>query len=96
MPNTYDKGDQVTLRALFTLAGIQADPTTSTVKTLAPDGTVVTKTNADPEVTSPATGDWVYDLTLDQEGVWTYRWEGVGAVVAAGENTLLVRQSAFP
>lgn len=41
------------------------------------------------------TSIYYVDLTLNVEGVWHYRFEGAGSLVAADEGYLLVKDSIF-
>lgn len=64
-----------------------ADATvTLTVK--APDGTTTT-----PSVTHSATGVYSVTVSMTASGPWLYRWQATGAVQAADEGRILVRQS---
>ncbi|MCH8196451.1 MAG: hypothetical protein IH904_00070 [Proteobacteria bacterium] len=89
---TFDIGDAVEITGKFTdLAGAAADPDTITVKVREPDGTLTTKTDADPEVTSSTVGTWVYNFTITQAGRHAVRWEGTGTVTAAGPSEFYAR-----
>lgn len=93
---TYDKGDVAVLSGAFDDAsGTATDPTTIVLKYINPAGTVTTLTYPT-GIVKDATGRYHYDLTLNASGTWAYRWEGTGAVVAAGEKKLVVRSTAFP
>lgn len=91
--NAYDVGDQVRVTATFKdLDGDAVDPTTVTVKYQKPGGSVVTV--ASESVTNSATGVYFTDLTIDNSpGVWRYRFEGTGALVAAEGGTFYVTAS---
>lgn len=89
--DAYDIGDTVRLTATFTNeSAANADPTTVTVSIRAPDGTVTT-----PTATQSSTGVYYCDLAVTMAGVWRYRFAGTGALVAAGEGQLFVRESVF-
>ncbi len=96
MPNSYIVGQLVRCTATFkNSSDVNTDPTAVLVKYKTPT-TIVTKTyGIDAEVVKSATGIYYIDLTLNEEGTWTYRFEGTGAVVAAGETWLQVGDSAF-
>jgi hypothetical protein len=92
----YDVGDGVEVRSAFTnLAGAATDPTTITLKVRKPDATISTYTYAAAQLTRESAGVFVKSITLDTSGVWTYRFEGTGAVVAADEELLVVEASSF-
>lgn len=96
-PNRVDVGDRIRIRGVFqTLAGVDTDPTTIVCKYRDPSGNVTTKTyGSDGEVVKDATGRFHLDIDVDEEGTWTYRWNGTGAIVAAGEQTFVARNTAF-
>lgn len=80
-------GESTTLFAeFFDATGALADPTGITLTITAPDGTVTTKTIADLIHASVGRYEWV--LLVDQAGIWTYRFDGTGAVTA-GETAIL-------
>lgn len=64
-----------------------ADPTVVTMRFRKPDGTrtaYVYGTNA--EAVRSSTGVYYVDLSIDQAGVWTWRWEGTGGTAAAADE----------
>lgn len=94
--NPYDKGDLITLWAEFKdKAGAAADPTTVTLKTRAPDGTIAVRS----PLTNPSTGRYEYDLSLTgldaQTGRWRYQFSGTGTVQAVEVHEFVVRTSEF-
>lgn len=70
--------------------GALADPTTVVCKVLSPAGATTT-----PTVTQDGTGLYHTEVTLTEEGTWSYRFEGTGTVVAAFEENIRVADSAF-
>lgn len=89
----FDIGDLITLRATFRenvdSAPTEADPTLVVCRVKKPDGNVST-----PAVTNDAgLGKFSVEVALDQAGTWRYRFEGTGAVIAAGERRFRVRRS---
>ena len=95
MANIYDKNDLVRISATFTVASVNTDPTTVSLKVQDPSGNEATYTYALGQVTKDSTGNYHYDLAIDESGYWYYRWEGTGAVVSAAEAHLLVRRTEF-
>lgn len=90
--NRYDAHDRVRLTGTFhDLDGDLIDPTDVTVHLRDPDGTVT-----HPEASSESTGVWNTDVDVVKPGVWTYRFEGTGAVVAAEETMFAVDPTSFP
>ena len=76
---------------------VAVDPTTVIMRYRKPDGSRTTLTyGVDAEVIKESVGVYTVDLSIDQAGVWTYRWEGSGgAVTAADEETFTVKESRF-
>lgn len=98
MTNTYDIGDLARMSAAFTLVsnGTAANPTAVTCKVRKPDGSTVTLVyGTDAALIKDSTGNYHADIATDQFGRWYYRFEGTGAVIAAGDNEFDVRQNAF-
>ena len=90
----WDVGDAVRLRTRFRdLAGNYADPTAVTGLVRKPDGTETAYT--EPTITNDAAlvGGYYLDITVDQAGLWIYRFNGTGAVTAQDEETFRVRPS---
>lgn len=96
-PNSYDVGDRVRIYSNFaTPARVDTDPGTIVCKYVDPSGNVTTKTyGSDAEVVKDSTGRFHLDIDVDEAGTWTYRWNGTGAVVAAGEQTFVARETVF-
>lgn len=98
MANTYDKGDLVRCTATFTnAAGAAVDPTTIVFRFKRPDGVVVSYTHGvdDELVKEEETGIYHVDVDPAVHGEWDYRFEGTGAVKAAGELRFTIRRSEF-
>lgn len=85
----YIEGCQVRVTGTFTdFAGADTDPTGVTFKIHSPSGIETTRTYGVSGITKTGTGVYYSDITLDEGGVWTYRWAGTGALVAAGQGSL--------
>ena len=92
--NSHDKGDQVRLSVAFTDAsGTAGNPTTVTLKYRKPDGTVTTVAMG--SLTNPSTGTFYADVTVDQAGLWSYRFESSGTFIGADESSFRVRSSSL-
>ena len=91
MASTYDIGDKVRVTGTFTVADVATDPTTVTLRVLAPGGTVTPYTYALSEVTKSGTGVYYKDISITTAGIWYYRWLGTGTVEAGGEAEFYVR-----
>jgi hypothetical protein len=72
-----------------------ADPTTVTLKVLAPDGTTASYTYALGQILKAGQGDYYYDTTFTAEGDYARRWEGTGACIAVDEGRFRVLNSEF-
>ena len=87
-------GDRVRLKGVFAnLDGAAANPTTVTVKVRKPSGTVTSYTGG--SLTNPTPGEWRCEVDCDIAGSWAFRFEGVGALVAAEESVFDVRTTGF-
>lgn len=94
-PNSYDVGDRVRVRGIFqSLAGVDTDPDTIVCKYQDPSGAETTVTYPTSIVKS-STGRYYLDIDITAAGTWYYRWVGTGAVVAAGEQSFVVRETQF-
>lgn len=86
--NRYDVGDTVRVSATFrNVNSALADPATVTCTFRRPNGTNVTATP-----TSSTTGVWTADTTVDDSGVWRYRFEGTDTESVAEEGAFVVRR----
>jgi hypothetical protein len=92
---TYDKGDTVRLKAEFKVSSVLTDPTAVTLKVKDAAGTTSTYTYALAEITKSSVGVYYKDIAITDDGIWYYRFEGTGAVTAAGESQFEVRRSEF-
>ncbi len=95
-PNTYDAGDPVRIRGVFTVEDEPTDPTTVRVLMLAPGETESAEIDAP---ASPETGTWetTYQLAEDAKpGLYRYRMEGTGAAAQAEEGRFKVRERSVP
>jgi hypothetical protein len=91
----YDIGDLVRLTGTFTVQDVLTDPSTITLRIKDPAGVEIEFTYAGGGIVRDGVGVYHYDAEIDLSGFWTYRWEGGGAVVTAGEKRLYVRTTAF-
>lgn len=96
---SYARGALVRLSAVFTdVNGAAVDPTTVTVKTLAPtlvsgrpQGTVSSLVyGVDAAVKRSAAGHYYVDVSVDTTGIWRWRWESTGVGQAAAEGSFKV------
>lgn len=94
----YVVNQQIRLTGTFTnAAGVLTDPTVVTVKVQDAEGTEITYADA----IKDSTGVWHKDITITKPasgggGTWYYRFEGTGALIAAGESSFAVQQTVFP
>lgn len=87
-------GNLITSTATFAnTSGTPADPTTVTLKYLAPGGTVQTVVYPAAFITRVSTG--VYSAEFDSTGLpglWVAEWLGTGTVQAANATTWTITQ----
>ena len=96
-PNTYNMGNNIRCSVSFrNLAGALANPTVVTFRYQDPSGneTILTLP-PDAAIVNDGTGQYHSDITIDEEGLWYYRWEGTGALIAAAEFYFQIRDSEF-
>jgi len=91
--NKYDLGDSIRLRSVFTIDGSIADPTDVTLEVKRPPGTVDNYATID--LVKQSTGIYYKDITLDDTGIWYYRFYGTGTVIAADEDSFIVQRTEF-
>jgi hypothetical protein len=90
--NTYDIGDEIVLQGTFEdLTGDVEDPTSVACRVKSPDGTITTLS-----ASKVSTGVYTASFGPSIEGVHWYRFEGTGAVTAAGERSFIVRIQQVP
>jgi len=86
----YDVGDDIRLSVTFAVSGTPTDPTTVKLYVRDPSGNEAEYVYAD-DITKDDTGDYHYDVSIDESGVWRYRWEGTGTAAGAEEGSFSVR-----
>lgn len=88
---SYHIGDTITLSCTFKNASaVNTDPTTISLTIQDPSGNDATYTYALAQLTRSAAGIYTYDLAVDEQGVWEYRWVGTGTVGQADQGSLTV------
>lgn len=93
MASTYDIGDKVRLRAVFTsTSGAFLDPTLVTFKYRDPSGNESTVISSSTSVVHPSTGTYTTDIIVDQQGVWRWRAYSTGNITTAGESDFVARK----
>ena len=93
--NSYPKGATVRFSAAIAVAGVATDPTTVTLKTKNPAGTITSYTYALAEIIKDSVGNYHKDLALATAGTWYHRWEGTGPAAGVEESALNVETGAF-
>lgn len=95
--NEYYPGNLVRIDGAFTDSNdAPADPSTVVLKVKDPTGATTTYTQGvDPDLIKDNVGFYHLDLQPTLEGVWHYRWEGSGAIKAAGDGRFYVKDSVF-
>lgn len=95
MTNVYDVGDKVRISASFIVNDVMTDPCAPTIKIKDPSKNIVSASSAVEGWTRNDAGDYHYDVTLDESGIWFYRWSGSQDVVAAAEGHFSARKTEF-
>lgn len=99
MPNTYDIGDLVRIRATFVSTDLvtPADPSTIIFRTLNPLTGVAcfSFVAAGASITRAGVGAYYKDITPNAQGQWAYNALATGGVQAAAESSFNVQHSAF-
>jgi hypothetical protein len=96
MPNTYEIDTTIELMGTFAnaLTGAAVDPTDVTLFIRDPEGDITQHANG--QLTRVGVGVYTFLITVSVHGVWTYKWQGTGAVVVTSPDTALnVNQSIF-
>lgn len=95
-PNVYEVDTFIQINSAFTSCdGSEAlDPSTVILWVCDPTGTITQVTGAD--LTRITPGVYAYQMTLNQIGVWTYKWQGEGTVeVTSPDSTMIVNRTVF-
>lgn len=99
MPNSYDVGDLVRLRATFVSTDLvtTADPSTIIFRTLSPNAGIACYAFGvgGASITRAGVGAYYKDITPNAEGQWAYNALATGGVQAVEENTFNVKYSSF-
>ncbi len=93
--NKHISGTKVRMEATFTLNDVVTDPTTVAGIVIDGAGVSTTYSTADPEMTNVSTGVYKIELVVVAEGVWEFRFTGVGVVDEAVEGRFEVPISSF-
>ena len=93
--NIYDIGDSIRLRGSFTnSAGTVVDPSSVTLqlRQLQTDlGSYTTLVYGVNSIVRASAGEYYHDAAPSSEGEWRFRWNGLGANAAAGEQAFMMR-----
>jgi hypothetical protein len=92
--NTYVKGAKIALTCVFRVNGVLTDPTTVTLKVIAPE-TAQANYTYPASVNKDGTGQFSKVITGGTPGRWKYRWEGTGAAEQVAEGYFTVKTSPF-
>ena len=77
--NSYPYLTTVRVQVTWTVSSTATDPSAVNLRQINPTGTQTNFTYlTDNEVVKASTGVYRFDLTLNEEGIWYYRWEGTG------------------
>ena len=87
---TYYVGSVARLSIVIQVASVDTDPTALSLLVEDPSLSVATYTYAGADITKDSTGNYHYDLSLDEAGEWQARWIGTGTAAGAVETTISV------
>ena len=91
MADRHIVGDTVRIGNTFNVDDVNTDPTTVTLVVTDPSGnTEGTYTYAGSTVVKTATGVYHKDLTVDEDGLWEYKWTGTGSAADVASGTFTV------
>jgi hypothetical protein len=93
-PNVYEVDTFVQINSAFVSCdGAPLDPSTVILWVCDPVGAITQVTDALVRITP---GVYAYQMTLNQIGVWTYKWQGEGTVeVTSPDSTMIVNRTVF-
>jgi hypothetical protein len=95
--NSYDTGDLIVLKAVFTdrLAAL-IDPSTVAFRIKTPSNIVTMYTfGTDAELIKDSVGNYHIDISVMESGDWYYRFESTGTGQAAEEGQFRVKRGFF-
>ena len=87
---TYYVGSVCRLSVNIQVSSSDTDPTALSLLIEDPSGNTASYTYAAGDVTKTDTGDYYYDLAIDEAGEWQYRWFGTGTAAGAVEGSVYV------
>lgn len=91
MATQYDRDDTTRPTATFKVSGTATDPTTVTLTVITPGKVSTDYTYGAAQLTKSSTGVYYRDITLDESGVWYFKFTGTGSCAASVEGTVTVR-----
>jgi hypothetical protein len=86
-------GSRIAAESTFRISGVPTDPTIVVVYVRSPNGVLTTATYPTTDLTQESVGTYRYEFTANVAGSWAVRFEGTGAVEAAGEQFIVVSPS---
>lgn len=86
----FFQGNLVRVTVTFQdLLGVDTDPTSVTAKVEDPGKVITTYTYlSTADIVRASTGVYYIDIDLDEGGIWKYRFEGIGNLKAASQDSL--------
>jgi hypothetical protein len=80
----YQNGQTVRLSAVFRLDGVEADPSSVSLRLSGAESRIVSS-----EIVKDGTGQYHYDFVPDH-GIYYYKWVGSGAVTVSAQKSFVV------
>jgi hypothetical protein len=85
----YEIDTTISLQGVFTnaLSNVYADPSSITLYILDPTGVKTTQNWPGGNIVRDSLGHFHFIMTTTIAGIWTYKWQGMGAVAATSPDT---------
>jgi hypothetical protein len=94
---TYEIDTDIQINGDFinSLTGVYIDPTTINLFVINPNGVTTTYTWPAGTITRVALGHFYQQLTPSVSGVWTYKWQALGAAICTSPDTTFTVKSSL-
>jgi len=95
MSQVFSGAEQQLTFTFKNVSGTLSNPTTISFMLMRPDGTVVSPTYTQADMSNPSTGVWRFLFTFDEEGRWRYRITSTGTPKTAFQGFVDVADNPF-
>ena len=95
--NIYDVGNTILLSVSFTdpISGSPVAPSVVTLRVMNPLGVETDYQAGSPGFSNPSLGNYSGLVFADLTGVWAYRWEASGSILAAADGQFQMVPTPF-